>query len=212
MRLLFEHVNILALDTVVCVLCAVVVVVDFLASPVSFWFVSFSSWKSKLFPFSLLSIFFLFSSLVWLRCLAWLWEKRYCFIADCLCVRFVSSLYVCYLLRVILELFFCVFLTLVLCFLTFLLCMAVILQFSFGWGVCFPVWFCCIAVVGTLAFSLNIYNHFTYLFLLLQKKKTKPSLFLLLFYSISFFLRSPATYHLATQCHNDARLCQLNRR
>ena len=58
------------------------------------------------------------------------------------------SVCMCYLFRVILELFFCVFLTLVLCFLTFLLCMAVILQFSFGWGVCFPVWFCCIAGLG----------------------------------------------------------------
>ena len=43
---------------------------------------------------------------------------------------------------------FRVFLTLVLCFLTFLLCMTVILQLSFGWGVCFPVWFCCIVGLG----------------------------------------------------------------
>ena len=42
------------------------------------------------------------------------------------------SVCMCYLFRVILELFFRVFLTLVLCFLTFMLCMAVILQFFFG--------------------------------------------------------------------------------
>ena len=61
---------------------------------VSFWFVSFSSWKSKLFLFSLISIFF--SSLVWLCCLAWLWEKKvmfYCWLSLCsVCFQFACVL------------------------------------------------------------------------------------------------------------------------